>query len=148
MKICTKCQKPKKLSAFNKDRSKKGGHHPSCKECLGIYWKSHTIGSGNLTSEQVIARRQYGQRYELRKFYGLTVEDYGRMVVEQNGLCAICKQPERQRTRLSVDHDHKTGVVRGLLCHRCNRTLGGVNDDVSILLAAKEYLEQHQSVCC
>jgi hypothetical protein len=53
---------------------------------------------------------------------GFTAEDYDRLLAAQGGGCAICKAPPKTR-RLHVDHDHKTGAVRGLLCHRCNRGL-------------------------
>jgi len=61
--------------------------------------------------------------------YGITVDDYDHMLRQQNGLCAICGQPpnesgKRAATRLSVDHDHETKRVRGLLCRPCNMTIG------------------------
>ena len=61
--------------------------------------------------------------------FGLTIEDYDAMHEAQNGLCAICKQPETSSRdgkvyRLAVDHDHKTGKVRGLLCFKCNSAMG------------------------
>lgn len=64
--------------------------------------------------------------------YGITPEDYDRMLERQGGVCAICRQPEKvvhrktQRgpSRLAIDHDHVTGWVRGLLCNRCNTSLG------------------------
>jgi hypothetical protein len=60
---------------------------------------------------------------------GVTIADYDRMLEAQHGVCAICGNPPKTR-RLDVDHDHKTGRVRGLLCHRCNRTLASwITDD-------------------
>lgn len=67
------------------------------------------------------------------------------MVAAQNGVCAICGNGEtskRQRS-LSVDHDHETGAVRGLLCNRCNPMLGYARDDIAILQAAISYLQTH-----
>lgn len=57
-----------------------------------------------------------------RKQLGLTIEDYDRMLAAQGGGCAICGTTPKTR-RLDTDHDHATGAVRGLLCHRCNRAL-------------------------
>ena len=57
-----------------------------------------------------------------RRELGVTVEDYDRLLAAQGGGCAICGNPPKTR-RLDVDHDHRTGKVRGLLCHRCNRAL-------------------------
>lgn len=86
---------------------------------------------------------------ELRETYGITVEDYDRMLAEQNGVCAICRQDEPTahgrtgtRFRLSVDHDHETGRVRGLLCQKCNRAIGLLNDDPDRLAAAIAYLRK------
>jgi len=81
----------------------------------------------------------------LRRRFGLTPEQYADMVVAQNGRCAVCFRPETAVNQygvkaLAVDHDHSTGVVRGLLCMRCNIVLGLVKDDTDILQSAIEYL--------
>lgn len=67
------------------------------------------------------------------KDFGLSLEDYDRMLEEQSGVCKICKKPEtsvyRDRVRqLAVDHDHATGEIRGLLCMMCNTRLGHFNN--------------------
>ena len=72
------------------------------------------------------------------KQLGVTDEDYARLLAAQGGGCAICGNPPKTR-RLHVDHDHKTGRVRGLLCHRCNRALPNWVDRFW-LFAAAEYL--------
>lgn len=67
-----------------------------------------------------------------RRLYGLSLEEYDFLYEAQEGRCAICREPrprrsrgkERSERRLSVDHDHRSGKVRGLLCYRCNTTLG------------------------
>ena len=79
------------------------------------------------------------QTYKSR--YGITLEDYNNMYEAQSGLCAICFKSSGTK-RLSVDHNHTTGAVRGLLCHRCNTSLGLLNDDVNVLLSAIKYLGQ------
>jgi hypothetical protein len=71
--------------------------------------------------------------------YGIDVEDYERMLFEQDGVCYICKEPPSKRA-LDIDHDHKTGKVRGLLCSNHNRALGLLGDDIILLLRATEYL--------
>lgn len=75
---------------------------------------------------------------------GITVSDYDRMFVEQHGVCAICEQPELTR-RLSVDHNHATGKVRGLLCHRCNVAIGLFKENVDVLSSAIGYLAAQNS---
>lgn len=78
--------------------------------------------------------------------YGLTPEDYDEIFKAQNGVCAICSNPPGtgpSSKYLHVDHSHKTGVVRALLCDFCNRGLGIFRDDPDILMAAAAYLLQH-----
>lgn len=71
------------------------------------------------TNPDALAKAQTIQRRsKLRQKYGLTLEDYDKMLNSQNGVCFICK--ERKRRRLAVDHDHSTGRIRGLLCDVCN----------------------------
>lgn len=92
--------------------------------------------------------KQYRKAADLKKKYGISLEEYNNKLVEQQGTCAICKQPETQldhRTgmpyNLAVDHCHKTGKVRQLLCSRCNRTLGMVNDDTELLSKMISYIQ-------
>jgi len=73
------------------------------------------------------------------KQYGLTLEAYEQMYKIQNGQCSICSQPKKI---LSVDHDHSTGRVRGLLCKSCNHGLGFFYDNIALLMKAKLYLEK------
>lgn len=61
----------------------------------------------------------------------------------QNGLCAICFEPEAEDQVLSVDHDHKTNKVRGLLCGNCNRGIGNLKDSALVVHSAFEYLARH-----
>lgn len=76
----------------------------------------------------------------LRYTYGIGVEQYNQMFVNQNGVCAICKNTQQSGQNLSVDHNHGTGEIRGLLCRSCNAGLGHFYDDISKLLKAVEYL--------
>lgn len=79
--------------------------------------------------------------------YGISIDEYERMLKEQRGVCACCGQSETyvhsngKVYALSVDHDHATGKVRGLLCHACNRAIGLLGDSVDRLQAAIDYLE-------
>jgi hypothetical protein len=73
--------------------------------------------------------------------YGLAYEDYLAMLNGQDGVCAICHQHETyEGLDLSIDHDHSTGKVRGLLCQSCNTGLGKFRDSVELLERAKLYL--------
>ncbi len=73
------------------------------------------------------------------RMYGIDVEDYERMLEEQNGGCYICGDKPSKRA-LDIDHDHKTGKVRGLLCSNHNRALGLLGDDLLLLTKSIEYL--------
>jgi hypothetical protein len=78
---------------------------------------------------------------DIKNDYKITAIDYYRMLASQNGGCRICGK--KTIKRLSVDHDHKTGRVRGLLCVTCNFVLGHAKDDVALLRKAIEYLERN-----
>jgi hypothetical protein len=81
----------------------------------------------------------------LKGTYGITIEDYYRMLASQGGSCAICNGGTSFRY-LSCDHDHKTGEVRGLLCARCNKKLlPAAKNSVAVLLSAIDYLTDHPS---
>ena len=85
--------------------------------------------------------------YHRRAKFGITPEQYDAMLKEQGGVCAICREPETGRNRagavsLAVDHDHETGLVRGLLCNTCNRGIGLLKDRPDILRSALQYLER------
>lgn len=98
---------------------------------------------------KIKARHQYHSNkrkyrdWELKRLFGISIEDYDRMLAEQGGVCAICEKPElnRKSKTLSVDHNHKTGQVRGLLCSICNSALGYFKEDVKIIESAIAYLE-------
>lgn len=81
------------------------------------------------------------------KKYGMTKEDFNTMLDQQGGVCKICRNPNlQQKVRLHVDHCHKTGIVRGLLCAHCNHGLGRFMDDVILLQSAIEYLSRELEV--
>jgi hypothetical protein len=87
--------------------------------------------------------REYDLELHMMKNYGLDFKDYQKMLEAQGHKCAICGSPppNNRKTRLAIDHCHKTGKVRGLLCDRCNRSIGLLKDNVSILQKAIEYLK-------
>ncbi|MFF6966038.1 endonuclease VII domain-containing protein [Streptomyces anthocyanicus] len=81
--------------------------------------------------------------YYMKHTYGLSREEYAATLEKQGGVCAICKQECRVHARLSVDHCHRTNVIRGLLCQSCNTALGHLEDDPDRLRAAINYLTKH-----
>ncbi len=79
--------------------------------------------------------------YNLKKTFGITIKQYNELFQKQGGICAICGNRENGKS-LAVDHNHKTGEIRELLCTNCNLTIGLLNDDPSILKKAIKYLEK------
>lgn len=100
-------------------------------------------------------RREYNKRPErkaseragyLRRKYGLTLEDYERMFEAQAGVRAICGEARPEERTLHVDHDHETGVIRGLLCFRCNQAIGSLQEDHDVFQAAADYLDRDEEL--
>lgn len=91
-------------------------------------------------------QREHSRRHHLRRHFALTVEEYESLLAEQGGVCAICGGAETLAGRaFCVDHDHSTGAIRGILCHRCNVCIGQASDDVDVLRRAVAYLERSVS---
>lgn len=96
-----------------------------------------------------VGMKIFEQNRALKSNFGITLDDYMRMLEEQGGVCSICRKPP-VRERLCVDHDHSccSGVrtcgrcIRGLICRRCNSMLGFVDDNVDRLRSAIAYIER------
>lgn len=127
-KLCTQCEKSKPEEEFYKAARNRGGREHQCKACR---WQT------KLAKPEAIKRDNL--RYELKK-YGLDEEQYRALCEAQGNACAICRKPDTER-RLSVDHCHETGNVRGLLCNGCNRALGLLGDTLAGVRAALQYLD-------
>jgi hypothetical protein len=84
-------------------------------------------------------RRKSQRKDQLKYYYGLTVEEYNAILQRQNGVCRMCKR--KVEGYLHVDHNHKTGKVRGLLCRTCNIGCGHLRDDADLALVAWAYLK-------
>lgn len=88
-------------------------------------------------------RKELDRLYTLNK-RGLTTDQYNILFKKQNGCCAICNvHQDNLKQALCIDHDHKTNTVRGLLCGKCNRGIGYLNDDINILHNAIDYLNMN-----
>lgn len=86
----------------------------------------------------------------LKRSFGIGLAEYSQMITDRDNKCDICGRPEREERggklkSLAVDHDHKTGAVRGLLCSACNQALGKFEDSQALLAAAIRYLDKHAS---
>lgn len=118
----------------------------ACKICRKEYERMYNITHKTQQKASVKrwadANKDRTRDTELRRIYGITLVDFTKMCDEQKLLCKICKLAKP----LVVDHDHKTGTVRGLLCHSCNRGIGFLQDSIDILENATKYLKQFSPV--
>lgn len=150
LKDCTKCYQSKPESEYNFRNKKKGTRMAFCKDCQHRYQAAYrdTRRAEFKASNKAWAQNNKDRLYEyhLKRVYGITLADYKTMVSAQDGRCACCgKEPKSDHriSNLSVDHCHESGVVRGLLCNKCNLILGYFESDhVSNILA---YLFAHKS---
>jgi Recombination endonuclease VII. len=92
--------------------------------------------------ERLERRRKYKLNHHLTKTFGITIEAFNAILEAQGGKCKICRRKVRKAARLYVDHDHKTGRVRGLLCPSCNMGIGCFQDNPKLLKAAQRYVEE------
>ena len=96
-------------------------------------------------------RKLYNKIRNFKK-YGLTIEKYNSLLIKQNNKCAICSSEEKSKQnngihtrQLAIDHCHKTGKIRSLLCSQCNKGIGHFNDSIELLNRVIEYLSKHNS---
>lgn len=138
MKTCKTCGEEKPLDQYHKMKKAKDGLQHFCKPCNNQIQRDRR-------AKKLDQHQAYMKNWQLQNKYGITLDDYNTMAQSQEGLCAICRQPQRggnDRTReLVVDHDHVTGKVRGLLCTSCNRGLGFFGDRAELLRNAADYIE-------
>lgn len=133
MKYCSKCKTDKPLSEYWKNKTTKDGYQAWCKPCWYVLTKSKLSGESR---EKYLRMRRNGH---LVRKYGITADEYDERLARQGGGCKICGR-SLERIRLAVDHDHKTGKVRGILCENCNRGLGMFKDSPELLQNAIQYL--------
>ncbi len=143
IKKCTICNKNKTIKAFSKDKKYKDGLLYSCKQCTKEYrdnYKKLKPEKFKYSNDKYIKSKDIIWTNQLTYRYGIKLEEYNRLLEKQGGVCAICKKQCSTKTRLSIDHDHITGKVRGLLCRRCNAGLGAFSDKIEELKLAIKYL--------
>lgn len=136
--VCRDCGETKPSAfALHKQR----GLQHQCKECRAAYNRQHYLNNKELYKESARLRRlRVDVRDEkLKRAYGISGTDYERILEKQGGVCAICGSAPHKK-RLAVDHCHKTGAVRGLLCSICNVAVGLLKDDPELIENALNYL--------
>lgn len=139
VKVCADCGEEKSINDFY---LRDGRPRSACKPCWAERTKRDRVA--NPERFRAYGRGSYARNnrywYHVKTEYGLTQEQYQTMWEEQQGCCAACRSDFDVRPH--VDHDHTTGVVRGLLCAGCNKALGHTKDDVTRLRALIAYLER------
>lgn len=141
MKVCTKCKETKPFESFHKRNVSKDGRQSRCKEC-----NNETVRKWQTDNPDKFEgnwRKQYGNPRRRATKYGLTVEELGELLENSNGVCTICgRLPNKW---LVIDHCHNTNIVRGILCEKCNQSLGLMDDNIEYLKNAINYLEKSRS---
>jgi hypothetical protein len=150
-KKCTGCKLIKPRSDFWADTGNIDHLRTTCKLCCTAQtyeWREKNPDKYNSYMSGYMAERPDARYATALRRYGITMDDYNKMLIDQEGKCAICPRihdPSRKAGRLYVDHDHATGKVRALLCHNCNFTLGYAKEDPRILLECVAYLARHKA---
>ncbi len=143
-KQCQKCKQVLSADQFHRKPGTSDGLQSFCKSCQKEWQRQHR-------RRKLAENPEWETHQHLMKTYGISYETYQAMEVAQNHKCAICgsedpktrKRIGATRSRFCVDHDHKTGKIRALLCAKCNRGIGLLGDDPIRLEAAAKYLREH-----
>lgn len=140
-KQCSKCGEVKPAADFRRRVENREWLRSRCRACERVDNRDFLK-----TYKWTPKHKRSSRRATLRK-RGITEADYARMLDDQGGVCAICREPQVKRLRhggeshhLAIDHCHATGLVRGLLCDKCNGGLGLFEDNVQRMEAAIAYL--------
>lgn len=161
MKVCKTCGLKKQFSEYTKHHTNLDGVSGSCTVCLRAkrraayaanpakalqrsraWAKANPERMRELNARHAPKRKANLYWYHIENRCGLTKAQYLQMMVDQNHSCAICLKPNNLSKKMHVDHDHATGLVRGLLCSHCNHLLGHAKDQPTILLNAIAYLKR------
>lgn len=137
---CIKCGKIIIKTCHNKKYCDK------CKKTIKYYIPENREKYRNIEAEKKYYKKnkkkiiRRSKKCQLMKNYSMTINDLNKLLIKQKYLCKICKK-NIENEKQCVDHDHLTGIVRGILCHNCNIGLGNFKDDIYILKNAINYLK-------
>jgi hypothetical protein len=146
-KICSGCGENKTVDEYNIQRQGKKGpvYFGKCRLCLSTYSKKKY----KETDSKVLRERrrknpcnntEWRKKHKLKKHYGLTLQDFSAMILDQDNKCKICKC---EMKKPQVDHCHKTGKVRALLCFPCNSSLGVLKENTDTLYNMISYINDY-----
>jgi len=174
MQVCTKCKVEKEDTSFWKSKYKKSGFSSWCRQCTSFYrthgdgkekvsaynksynakiaqhkYKKSDKGKSKLKQQDEkrkgsFSRKLWVRSNNLKRLYGITLEQYSALVSSQNSKCAICGVEFPDALSGHVDHCHSTGIIRGILCGKCNAAIGLFSDNTTFLQNAIYYLESNK----
>lgn len=158
-KLCSKCEQNFPVSSFYKRTGAKT-YHSACKACeraMARSWyernrdvakekvKDWRLRNGEVIKQYRAVNRQKSYRQELVRKHGVKPDWFDSQIAKQGNMCPCCKRAfewGNKQTTPHVDHCHETGVVRGILCNRCNTVLGLCSDDPKLLQSLARYLKK------
>lgn len=153
MKYCGSCKQLLPVDQFYKQSNSRDGLHAHCAACSSAKARRYYEDHRESQKEKARERNKHHEvkaskrNRNLKVNYGITADEYQALFEVQGGCCAICGVHQSSlKYKLYVDHNHKNGEVRGLLCKHCNSAIGLMNDDPQRLTEAIRYLEKYVSI--
>jgi murein L,D-transpeptidase YafK len=149
MKECKRCGKTKALSEFYKALHKEA----RCRKCVSEMRKQTYLRDREKTLKRVAKyRNEYPEKIrdtKLKQAYGVGINYFNAKLKEQGGVCGGCRRSVKniwrgQEVNMALDHDHKTNKPRGVLCMKCNRALGLLEENQEFILSLLEYIRKYQ----
>jgi hypothetical protein len=152
IRTCSKCnkEKPNTLEFFRRGSGTPIGS--VCKDCLAVYHQETYVYTPELAAKRkkyCDANKDRSRDYHRMRNYGVSPEQYDEMLKRQGGVCAICHSAPKVRpkhTILVIDHNHTTGRVRALLCHRCNVVIGMVSESTLLMDNMAQYIINNNTI--
>lgn len=132
-KTCIQCS----LDRVREWKDKNPERYAQARKAARLRWHERNMQKPTAVEK----KRAYYREYHFMKKYGMSMADFESLLAMQNGACAICSGRPHSMLLFHVDHDHVTGKVRGILCQRCNMSLGGFGDSADLLTKAISYLK-------
>lgn len=160
LKFCSRCIQKLEFSKFGKDIWSPNGLTDYCKDCRNKRGREYNRDNPEIKKKTNDAHKEYRKKYysspewrkklreqHLKSTYNITHKDYEVLLNKQNNVCKICNQfklYQKGKDYMHVDHCHKTGKIRGILCSKCNKGLGSFCDDIELMKNAIKYLEENK----
>lgn len=152
MEVCKRCGIKRSYIDFHIVKECRGGRRPVCKFCIRKQQKKRYDDNAEFARARQRKWHTDNPRAsrgsKLKSTYGITIEQYDAMFISQGGICLICGCPETVKRNgkiknLSIDHNHVTGKIRGLLCQKCNQALGLLGENPVTINSLLKYITKN-----